>query len=112
MLPKTLTAAAMRPIILATLAHGESYGYDLSQRIGRISGGSIEWSAGTLYPLLHRLETERLIEAVWRPSDSGPQRKYYRLTQAGQRAVQNEKAQWMKVHEVLVQLWQPQVSFA
>jgi PadR family transcriptional regulator len=112
MLPKTLTAAAIRPIILATLAHGEGYGYELSQRIERVSRGQIEWSAGTLYPLLHRLETEDLIEAVWRASDAGPKRKYYRLTPKGRKAVDAEKAQWMSVHEVLIRLWQPQVSFA
>lgn len=112
MIPKTLTAAAIRPIILATLAHGEGYGYELSQRIEYISGGAIEWNAGTLYPLLHRLETEKLIEAIWRPSASGPRRKYYRLTAKGRKAVDAEKAQWLKVHEVLVKLWQPNVSFA
>ncbi len=112
MIPKTLTAAAIRPIILATLAHGECYGYQLSQRIQKISGGAIEWNAGTLYPLLHRLETKELVESVWRPSDSGPRRKYYRLSLKGQRAVDTEKSQWMTVHEVLVKLWQPNVSFA
>jgi PadR family transcriptional regulator PadR len=65
-----------------------------------------------LYPVLHRMETEHLIEAVWRPSDSGPRRKYYRLTSLGKQAASAEKAQWMTVHEVLVKLWQPDVSFA
>lgn len=111
MLPKTLTAAALRPMVLATLAAGEAYGYQLSQRIEWISGGAIEWNTGTLYPVLHRLETERLIEAVWRPSDAGPRRKYYRLTMKGKKAVETEKAQWMTVHDVLLRLWQPDVSF-
>ncbi len=111
MIPKTLTAAAIRPIVLSTLACGEAYGYQLSQRIEYISGGEIEWNAGTLYPVLHRLETENLIKAVWRPSDSGPRRKYYLLTAKGKKAVASERAQWLKVHEVLVSLWQPNVSF-
>jgi PadR family transcriptional regulator PadR len=111
MLPKTLTAAAIRPIVLSTLAAGEAYGYQLSQRVELISGGNIEWNAGTLYPVLHRLETELLIESVWKPSDSGPRRKYYHLTAIGKQAVETEKAQWMTVHDVLVQLWQPNVSF-
>jgi PadR family transcriptional regulator PadR len=110
-LPKTLTAASIRPIVLATLAFGEAYGYQLSQRIEQVSGGAIEWNAGTLYPVLHRLETEFLIEAVWRDSDSGPRRKYYKLTSKGKKAVETEKAQWMTVHDVLVRLWQPNVSF-
>lgn len=112
MVPKTLTAAAIRPIILAILSHGEGYGYELSQRIQFISDGSLEWNAGTLYPLLHRLETEKLIESFWQPSDSGPRRKYYRLTAKGQKAIATEKSQWMTVHNVLLKLWQPNVSFA
>ncbi len=112
MVPKTLTAAALRPIILALLSHGEGYGYELSQRISHISGGALDWNAGTMYPLLHRLETEKLIESFWQASDAGPRRKYYRLTAKGKKAVSTEKSQWMTVHNVLVQLWQPKVSFA
>lgn len=111
MLPKTLTAAALRPIVLATLSAGEAYGYQLIQRIEWISGGSIDWKTGTLYPILHRMETENLIEANWKPSDSGPRRKYYRLTAKGKNAVQIEKDHWMTVHDVLVRLWKPNVSF-
>lgn len=112
MVPKVLTAAAMRPIILAILAHGDGYGYELSQRVQFISGGVIEWNAGTLYPLLHRLETEKLIESFWQPSDAGPRRKYYRLTAKGEEAVSTEKMQWMTMHNVLLKLWQPTVSFS
>ncbi len=111
MLPKTLTAAALRPIVLATLAAGDAYGYQLTQRIEWISGGSIEWKTGTLYPVLHRLESENLIEAFWKPSDSGPRRKYYRLTATGKKAVEVEKAHWMTVHDVLLRLWKSDVSF-
>jgi PadR family transcriptional regulator len=111
MLPKTLTAAALRPIVLATLARKDAYGYEITQRVEELSGGAIDWNAGTLYPVLHRLETERLIEAYWRPSDLGPRRKYYRLTARGQKAVDTEKAQWMTVHNVLLRLWQPDVAF-
>ena len=112
MVPKNLTAAAIRPIVLAILNHGAGYGYELSQRIQYISDGALEWNAGTLYPLLHRLETENLIESFWQASDSGPRRKYYRLTAKGKKAVNTEKSQWMTVHNVLLKLWQPEVSFA
>ena len=111
MLPKSLTAAALRPIVLATLAAGEAYGYQLSQRIEWISGGSIEWNSGTLYPVLHRLEAEGLIKSTWKPSDSGPRRKVYSLTPKGRKAAEVEKSQWMTVHETLLKLWQPNVSF-
>lgn len=111
MLPKTLVAASLRPIILSILSHGETYGYDIIQRIDTLSDGKIQWTAGTLYPVLHRLETRGLIEAVWRPSESGPRRKYYRLTGEGVRALEAEKRHWLDLNAILVKLWGPEVAF-
>jgi DNA-binding PadR family transcriptional regulator len=53
-----------------------------------------------------------LIEAKWRPSESGPRRKYYHLTAKGRRALEVEKRQWLDVHTVLLKLWGPELSFA
>jgi DNA-binding PadR family transcriptional regulator len=114
MIPKVLVAASVKPLMLSILAHGESYGYEIIQRIHQLSGGTIEWTAGTLYPVLHRLEAKGLIEAVWRTADSGRERKYYRLTDKGRQALEVEKRQWLDVHRVLVQLWgsDPELGFA
>ena len=57
MIPKALVAASLKPIILSLLAHGEAYGYQIIQRIETLSGGKLQWTAGTMYPVLHRLET-------------------------------------------------------
>jgi DNA-binding PadR family transcriptional regulator len=111
MLPKALVAASLRPIILSILSDGDTYGYDIIQRIHTLSGGKIQWTAGTLYPVLHRLETRGLIEAVWRPSESGPRRKYYRLTGDGVRALEAEKRHWLDLNAILVKLWGPEVAF-
>ncbi len=105
MLPKVLVAASVRPIMLSVLAEGETYGYAIMQRIHDLSDGSIQWSDGTLYPVLHRLEADRLIKASWRTSESGRKRKYYALTGAGEKALEVEKRQWLDVHGVLATLW-------
>ena len=112
MTPKALVAASLQPIILSLLAHGEAYGYEIIQRIDMLSDGKLQWTAGTMYPVLHRLETKGLIEARWRPSEAGPRRKYYRLTSKGSRALEVEKRQWLDVHGVLLKLWGPELSFA
>lgn len=112
MIPKALVAASLKPIILSLLAHGEAYGYEIIYRIQSLSNGKLQWTAGTMYPVLHRMETKGLIEAVWRPSESGPRRKYYRLTDKGLRALEQEKSQWLDVHAVLLKLWGPELSFA
>lgn len=110
MISKALVAASLKPIMLSLLAHGESYGYDILQRIEALSNGKLQWTAGTLYPVLHRMETEDLVEAVWRASESGPRRKYYRLTPKGKKAMEAEKSQWLDVHTVLVKLWAPELA--
>lgn len=105
MLPKVLVAASVKPIMLSILARGESYGYAIVQRIHDLSDGRIQWSDGTLYPVLHRLEAKGLITSTWRTSDEGRRRKYYRLTDKGHRALEIEKRNWLDVHAILAQLW-------
>ncbi|MBI1382461.1 MAG: PadR family transcriptional regulator [Planctomycetaceae bacterium] len=106
MASKDLVAASARPLVLALLARGENYGYALVEEIRESSGGVLEWSEGMLYPVLHRLEGEGLVEARWRSApDTGRQRKYYRLRASGQRALVAEKAAWLEVHGVLERIW-------
>ena len=102
---KELVAASTRPLLLALLAEGDSYGYALIQRVRELSGGTLQWSEGMLYPVLHRLEDEGLISADWRDSETGRKRKYYRLTRKGRPAVKAEQEEWMAVHEILAKLW-------
>lgn len=105
MLPKTLIAASVKPIMLSVLARGESYGYEIMQRIHDLSDGRIQWSDGTLYPVLHRLETDGLVASTWRESDVGRPRKYYHITPAGRREMEVEKRNWLEVHTLLTRLW-------
>src|SRR6187551_700776 len=105
MLSKELVAASTVPLVLSVLAEGESYGYALIQRVRELSDGEIEWTEGMLYPVLHWMEKEKLIESEWQDSDSGRKRKYYRLRREGRKALQLEKEQWMTVHSTLNKLW-------
>ena len=112
MLTKALAGAASKPIMLSILSGGESYGYALIQRIHDLSGGTLEWADGTLYPVLHRMEDEGLIASTWRTSEAGRRRKYYRITTLGRQALETEKQQWLRVDAVLAQLWglQPRLA--
>ena len=78
--------------ILAILAHGKRYGYDVVQALSGAEGLVIK--EGTIYPLLNRLKSEGLVDAEWQPSPQGPARKYYTLTPAGQRTLVAMRAQW------------------
>jgi PadR family transcriptional regulator, regulatory protein PadR len=105
MLSKELVAASTVPLVLSILEEGESYGYALIQRVRELSGGSIEWTDGMLYPVLHWMEKEDLIESEWREAETGRKRKYYRLRKEGRKALQAERQQWLTVHQTLTRLW-------
>lgn len=102
---KELVAASSRPLILSILAEGESYGYAIIQRVRELSGGQLEWTEGMLYPVLHRLERQGLVKSVWRTSETGRKRKYYRILRQGTTALAQERQQWLNVHSALSTLW-------
>lgn len=105
MISKALIAASTKPLLLSVLKDGESYGYQIIKKMKILSGGRLEWSFGMLYPVLHRLEKDGFIDSQWKPSPEGRLRKYYRLTSAGTRELESEKAQWLAVHSVFAGFW-------
>ena len=105
MLSKELVAASTVPLVLSVLTERESYGYALIQRVQELSEGRIRWTEGMLYPVLHWMEKEGLIESEWRVSESGRKRKYYRLKSKGRAALAEERRQWLTVHQTLAKLW-------
>lgn len=107
MVSKALIAASTKPMILSILLSGENYGYQIIQNVKRISGGTLEWSDGMLYPVLHRLEKDGFIRSEWKMSDGGRLRKYYTITETGLVELENEREQWKSVNEALTKLWKP-----
>jgi DNA-binding PadR family transcriptional regulator len=108
MLAEDMVAASAKPLLLSILAEGESYGCEIIQKVRELSGGQIEWSDGMLYPVLHRLERDRLIAYEWKEADSGRQRKYYFITSDGHKVLKAERQQWLTVHNTLSKLWKIQ----
>lgn len=98
---KDLVAASATPLVLAILSEGESYGYAIIKRVDELSGGEMQWTDGMLYPVLHRLERNGLVEATWGRSETGRRRKYYRLTDQGSEELVNQRRQWKVVNETL-----------
>lgn len=80
-------------MVLGVLADGPQYGYSIQQRLREASRGQVNAQAGTLYPLLHRLEQEGLIRARW-DDDSGRRRKWYELTRSGRAQLKRQAQQW------------------
>ena len=73
-------------LILRTLATGPNHGFAVARRIRQISKSVLRVEQGSLYPALHRMELDGLIESYWGTTENNRQAKYYRLTRRGSRA--------------------------
>lgn len=103
---KDLIAASATPLILSILSEGENYGYAIIKRVKELSDGRMQWTDGMLYPVLHRLETQNLIESEIRRSEQGRNRKYYRIKQQGTTLLGSYKNQWNAVYTTLQKVWE------
>jgi len=104
---KDLVAACAQPIVLAILARGESYGYAILAEVRRASGGKLDWTDGMLYPALRRMEQRGLVRSHWAESEEGRRRRYYRITPAGRRGLEEEQRQWNLANDTLTRLLRP-----
>ena len=105
MASKALTGAAAEPIILSILASGDSYGYAIIKRVRDLSGGEVDWAAGSLYPVLHRMKTSGLLGSYWVEEATERKRRYYRITPKGRKALAIEQSRWLTMHNILARLW-------
>jgi PadR family transcriptional regulator PadR len=78
--------------VLALLRREECYAFDLVRALAEVDG--LVTSEGTLYPLLSRLRRDGWVSTTWRESELGPPRRYYRLTEAGRRALSQFTDEW------------------
>ena len=81
-------------LILGLLKEQPMYGFQIAREIERRSEGTLRFREGLLYPALHQLAKEGLVESEWRFSHQGPRRKYYRLTAKGRREAERLRSRW------------------
>ncbi len=84
-------------LILKTLSLEPMHGWGITQRIRQLSDDVLQVQQGSLYPALHRLEVQGLIDAEWGTSDNGRRAKFYRLTAAGRRRLASERERWERL---------------
>ena len=84
-------------LILKALSTSELHGLGVSRRIEQITGGTFLVQAGSLFPALHRLEESGWLSAAWETSENNRRAKYYRLTRAGRRQLDEEIAEWRHI---------------
>lgn len=81
-------------LILRTLQAVPLHGWAISERVQQISEDVLQVTQGSLYPALHRLEHQGLIEAEWAISELGRRAKFYQLTATGRRRLAVEADAW------------------
>lgn len=80
-----------RLLVLLALADGPKHGYEISKHLTARTNGFFRLSFGALYPILHRLEKQRLIAGTWEDVGPAKQRKVYTLTARGRAALDDER---------------------
>ena len=81
-------------LVLALLKEREMYGYQIIEELEKRSNQVFHLQEGTLYPLLHSLERDMLVTARDQETPSGRRRRYYHITAAGLRALEEKKSEW------------------
>jgi PadR family transcriptional regulator PadR len=101
---RDLLRGSLDLMVLSVLAHGgKKYGYLIQKEVREASGGRVDLAAGTLYPLLHRLEDDGLIRSSW-DATTGRERKWYDLTAAGRKRLTVQAQEWADYTACIQQL--------
>jgi transcriptional regulator len=91
-------------MVLKTLeTMGPLHGYGIARRIEQISGNLLSVNYGTIYPALLKLEQEGCISSEWGVSDNNRKAKYYKLTRAGRKQLQESAREWEQTKCILEQ---------
>jgi transcriptional regulator len=95
--PTDLVQGTLDVLILKTIALEPMHGWGIAQRIKQVSKEVLQVNQGALYPALHRLEQNGWIKAKWGESDNNRRAKFYSLTPAGRKYLEEEQAHWHRL---------------
>ena len=84
-------------MILTILSREPLHGYGISQRLAQLTRDTFQVNPGSLFPSLYRLEQDGKLKAEWRSSDNNRNAKYYKLTAAGRKQLEQQRARWSRI---------------
>ena len=90
-------------LILEALEREPTHGYRIAQRIKERSRGTLDFKEGTLYPALHKLENEGLVES-YEGIEKGRPRRYYRITKSGRGTLIKDRAEWRELSRAVTMI--------
>lgn len=88
-------------LVLKALSFGSAHGYGVARWIQFATGDMLQVGEGTLYPALYRLEDRGWIVASWGASENNRKAKFYALTDAGRRQLEDEAASWARYAQAI-----------
>lgn len=92
---KSLLSGSTTTLILKLLEEKDMYGYEMTETLSNKSDHTFDLKAGTLYPILHNLEKNELVEAYEEKADNERTRKYYHLTERGKKLLKEKHQEWI-----------------
>ena len=103
--PMQLLQGTLDLIVLRTLeTMGRQHAYQIATRLEQVSDRLLNLNQGTLYPALVRLEQHGWTRASWGTTENNREAKFYNLTKAGVRALEEETARWRQMSGVVEKL--------
>jgi len=99
--PVDVLQGTLDMLILKAVSLGALHGYGVLLRIQQISKDRLEIQQGSLYPALYRLEHQGLIQSEWGESENRRKAKYYSLTAAGRRRLQEQTRNWNRMTDII-----------
>ena len=94
---KEIRKGSVKLSLLYIVSEKDSYGYEIIQKIEDRTGGMLKLAESNVYPALHKLESDGLIESFWKDVEQGiPPRKYYRITEKGKTHLNTLLDEWEK----------------
>jgi PadR family transcriptional regulator len=99
-----LVQGTLDMLILKTLTRGPQHGYGIAQIIKQASDDVLRVEEGSLYPALHRLELDGVIDSEWGQSSNNRRAKYYRLTALGRKQLTKEAGNWQRLARAIAQV--------
>jgi PadR family transcriptional regulator PadR len=97
-------------LILSVLSRESMHGYRIVKELDRMSEGYFAMAEGTIYPHLHQLEKEGLIEGYWESASGGRERKCYRITERGTADLARRREEWRRFREKLDRVLVPSLE--
>ncbi|ERI05452.1 transcriptional regulator, PadR family [Aneurinibacillus aneurinilyticus ATCC 12856] len=101
MFDRELVKGSTSLLLLRLLSEKDMYGYELVKEMEKRSEDSLTFKEGTLYPALHKLQSKALIDSYIQRQEKGPDRKYYRITEEGQKVLHTKTKEWSRFVHVM-----------